>query len=171
MHASAIYQLAYEIIINGEIAEVRQNNTGGAKSLHACKHFSAGEMFCTFQAEAVLPAATYLTIQVEENEHISLLPEYLRYTNHSCSPNLFFDTSRLIVECIKSIEPGEELTFFYPSSEWEMAQSFECCCGTSACIGKIQGAAHLSNEVLAHYRLTHYITRKLKERSSLKITA
>jgi hypothetical protein len=35
----------------------------------------------------------------------------------------------------KGIEVGQELTFFYPSTEWDMAQGFECICGTATCRG------------------------------------
>lgn len=30
---------------------------------------------------------------------------------------------------LRDIQPGDELSFFYPSTEWEMAQGFECKCG------------------------------------------
>lgn len=29
----------------------------------------------------------------------------------------------------KGIEKGGDITFFYPSTEWDMAQGFECGCG------------------------------------------
>jgi hypothetical protein len=45
-----------------------------------------------------------------------------------------------------------------------MAQPFECCCGTKECLGTIQGAAHLSNEVLSKYTLTEFIQQKIKSR-------
>ncbi|MGC4035564.1 MAG: SET domain-containing protein-lysine N-methyltransferase [Chitinophagaceae bacterium] len=93
-----------------------------------------------------------------------MLPEYLRYTNHSCAPNIFFDTAKLEVVCLRPVQVGEEMTFFYPSSEWDMAQPFECCCGTKECLGTIQGAKYLSDEVLKTYTLTDYIQHKLKTR-------
>jgi hypothetical protein len=164
MHSSSLHQPAYEVIIADEIAEVRQENTTGAKSLHAKQSFLPGAILCKFNAEAILSTATYLTVQLDDDEHISLLPEFLRYTNHSCAPNIFFDTTRLEVACIKEISPGDELAFFYPSSEWDMAQPFKCCCGTDQCIGTIQGAAHLAGTILNKYRLTDYIQRKLKAR-------
>jgi hypothetical protein len=38
---------------------------------------------------------------------------------------------------------GEELTFFYPSTEWDMDQGFSCFCGSKACLGYISGAKHM----------------------------
>lgn len=41
-----------------------------------------------------------------------------------------------------------------------MAQQFDCLCGTDKCLGEIQGAAHLSLNVLKNYNLTEYIKQK-----------
>jgi len=38
-----------------------------------------------------------------------------------------------------------------------MAQEFDCNCGRPNCIGLIQGAADISNEVLKKYKLTDFI--------------
>jgi len=63
--------------------------------------------------------------------------------------------------CLKSLKPGDELTFFYPSTEWEMVQPFSCQCGNPDCLQVIMGAAHLSTETLEKYRLTDFIKNKL----------
>lgn len=164
MKSFTLQQPAYDIVFSEDIAEVRQAADSGAKSLHAKQSFQPGDILSKFYPEAILSVATYLTIQLDEKEHISILPEYLRYTNHSCSPNIFFDTTSLEVVCLQPVQPGDQLVFFYPSSEWDMAQPFDCCCGSSQCLGKIQGAAHLSNEVLNKYRLTDFIQQKLSSR-------
>ena len=61
-------------------------------------------------------------------QHIELLPPYLMYTNHSCDPNIIFNTSSHDYEAIKDIQLGDELCFFYPSTEWEMNCPFDCLC-------------------------------------------
>ena len=165
MISSTLPQPAYDIVFSEDIAEVRQAAESGAKSLFAKKAFNPGDVLAKFYPEAILSTATYLTIQLDEKEHISILPEYLRYTNHSCSPNIFFNTATLEVVCLYPVEAGEELTFFYPSSEWDMAQPFDCCCGSKDCLGSIQGAAHLSDAVLEKYTLTDFIQQKVKARS------
>lgn len=53
--------------------------------------------------------------------------------NHSCDPNVAFDLSssdpnEWHVRALRRIEPGETVTFFYPSTEWDMDQPFTCEC-------------------------------------------
>ncbi|KAF9146639.1 hypothetical protein BGX30_011831 [Mortierella sp. GBA39] len=56
------------------------------------------------------------------------------------------------------------LTFFYPSSEWEMDQSFPCWCGAEKCCKSIQGAKYLSTETMDRYYVTSHIRELLNER-------
>lgn len=164
MKSSTVSLLSYEIVFSEDIAEVRQAADSGAKSLYAKQAFRPGDILAKFYPEAILSNATYLTVQLDETEHISILPEYLRFTNHSCAPNIFFDTAKLEVVCLRPVSPGDEMTFFYPSSEWDMAQPFDCCCGKKECLGTIQGAKYLSDEVLKRYKLTDFIQHKVNSR-------
>lgn len=52
------------------------------------------------------------------------------YINHSCAPNVAMDVDRMVVRALEDIAIGEELSFFYPSTEWEMEQPFECWCNS-----------------------------------------
>nr|WP_293094449.1 SET domain-containing protein-lysine N-methyltransferase [Okeania sp. SIO2F4] len=88
-------------------------------------------------------------------------PECLQYINHSCNPNVFFDTENMVLIALRNIEIGEEFTFFYPSTEWSMDKGFSCICQTENCLGYIQGAAHLPLDVLTKYKLSVYIQQKL----------
>ena len=99
------------------------------------------------------------SVQVEERQHITLLPEYLSYTNHSCDPNVIMDVENLRMTALKDIEPGENLAFFYPSTEWDMSDEFECGCGAPNCLGRIRGAKYLDRELLRQYWLSPYIRR------------
>lgn len=146
-----------------EGTRVEENPQSGQRSLHATKAFKHGEVISPFRAEEELSSPTYLTLQKDDELHIKLLPSFLQYVNHSCSPSAFFDTTLMQFVALKDIEEGEELTFFYPSTEWVMAQAFECRCGSATCLGRIQGAAFLSAEILNNYRLTNFIQRKIKE--------
>jgi hypothetical protein len=96
------------------------------------------------------------------NQHVELLPSLLECTNHHCDPTAFFDTKNKQLICIKSINKGEEITFFYPSAEWDMDQSFICNCGSKDCIKTIKGAKYLSKNVLNNYQFTEFIQQKLK---------
>ncbi|MEO1431860.1 MAG: SET domain-containing protein-lysine N-methyltransferase [Cyanobacteria bacterium J06632_19] len=123
-----------------------------------------GDTIADFGIKAHLEKPNYLTVQIDDTEHILLEPEFLQYINHSCDPNVFFDTTNMVVTCLKTIEVGEAMTFFYPSTEWSMAQGFDCFCGSENCLKKIQGAAHLSPDIIDNYRFSEHIRKKLEFR-------
>jgi len=158
----------YRILSNHSIAEVRQNLVTNQKGLFALRHFEPEEKIQDFFAAKVLSAPTYLTVQVAFDKHILLEPEFLQYINHSCNPNVFFDTEQMKVIALRQIAPGGELTFFYPSAEWDMAQPFICHCGSINCLKEIRGAAHLSKKETSHYRLTNFIQQQLHDRKIRK---
>jgi hypothetical protein len=76
--------------------------------------------------------ATYSTVQTSANTHIELNSD-LVYINHSYNPSLIFDISNMEIRTTHEIKVGDELTFFYPSTEWDMVQLFECFFGESCC--------------------------------------
>ncbi|MDF5722862.1 MAG: SET domain-containing protein-lysine N-methyltransferase [Rhizonema sp. PD37] len=151
----------YKVSKVSSFAEVWESAIGGEKALHATVTLSPGDIICSFVSKQVLTEANYLSVQVNEHEHILLNPEFLQYINHSCEPNVFFDTKNMMVTCLRPIEIGEEMTFFYPSTEWQMSRPFKCFCQSPACLGYIQGAAHLQPKTLQKYKLTHFIQQKL----------
>ncbi len=123
-------------------------------------HFSQGDILCAFSARETLAEPNHLTIQLDENRHIHLDPEILQYINHSCDPTVSFDVTRMALVALKPLRPDDELTFFYPSTEWSMARPFVCYCRSAACIGKVHGAELLSNDILARYALSPFVRRK-----------
>ena len=151
------------LVSNHVFAEVWINATTGQQSLHATKNFMPGDIICSFDASGVFDTATYLTVQTGENKHITLLPEFLQYINHSCSPNVFFNTTTMQLTCLQSVKADEEFSFFYPSTEWKMVQPFECYCGSANCLQHITGAADLQPEIVKQYLFTDFIEGKLKE--------
>ena len=159
----------YLIISNHEIAEVRQKKNNRQNALFAIRAFQAGETISDFNAGTISSEPSYLTVQVGPSRHITLQPEFLQYINHSCGPNVFFDTTRMALIALKTIMPNEELVFFYPSTEWMMTQSFRCYCGQPGCLGEIRGAAYLSRQALKPYRLTDFIQQELARRTTRKV--
>lgn len=150
-----------------QVATVSFNEQTKQNSLHAAASFLPGEIICAFGAATVQKEASYLTIQTGTESHITLKPDFLQFTNHSCDPNAFFDTAKMELICLREINPGDEISFFYPSTEWEMAQPFVCNCGSEACIQLINGASHLSVNTLSKYKLTDFIKQQLKNKLSL----
>lgn len=154
----------YKVTKVSDFSEIWECPLSGAKSIHATTNFLPDHTISSFGAKEILPEPNYLTVQLNEHEHIMLSPVFLQYINHSCTPNVFFDTTNLLVSCLRKIEVGEEMTFFYPSTEYSMAQGFDCLCETKGCLKRIQGAANLHPDILLTYRLSDYIKHKLKTR-------
>lgn len=131
--------------------------------LISLKAFKKDSIICFFSAAEILREPNRYTLQTGVNKHIILSPLYLEYVNHSCEPNCFFDTTNFQFICLRDIERGEEFTFFYPSTEWEMEESFDCQCQTAACLGEISGAKYLSKSNINKYRFSDFIESKLKK--------
>ncbi|KAK5660971.1 hypothetical protein OQA88_12346 [Cercophora sp. LCS_1] len=116
---------------------------------------------CTIASEP-----TYATVQFGRDMHLNLNSDLL-YINHSCEPSLIFDTTRLVVIAgPKGLQPGDELTFFYPSTEWHMAQPFDCLCGKETCRGRISGARDMTAEQLQGVLLNKHIYELLDEQKA-----
>ena len=160
---------AYQIVSNHEIAEVRLNEFNQQKALFSLRNWKAGEIIAGFTAGTISAEPTYLTVQVGIRKHITLQPEFLQYINHSCDPNVFFDTTSMQLVALKEVPEGGEMTFFYPSTEWKMTQTFNCFCGSPVCIGDIRGAAFLSKEAREKYRFTDFIQQQLAKRAARKV--
>ncbi|KAK8039807.1 galactose-proton symport [Apiospora rasikravindrae] len=108
---------------------------------------------------------TYATVQFGKDKHLDLNSDLL-YINHSCEPSLIFDTANLhILAGPNGIKAGEELTFFYPSTEWVMAQPFDCLCGKPTCRGRIAGARDMTKKQLEGLWINGHIRELLEEKA------
>ena len=79
------------------------------------------------------------------------------YLNHSCDPNACIRGLEIVA--IRRVRKGEQLTFNYNTTEYEMASPFRCHCGSFACAGEIRGFKHLGRA--ARERLRPYLSRHL----------
>lgn len=145
------------VVGEGGWGEVRTCASTGHKALHALREYAPGDVLCAFSHRAALDKPNYLTVQVGAARHILLAPKWLETINHSCAPNVFFNTRDLRLKALTPLRVGDELSVFYPSTELSMDAPFECLCGSAACLGTIQGAAHLSTEQRARYRLNAHL--------------
>jgi hypothetical protein len=146
-------------------AALYQNERSGEKSLHAAINIRAGNIFATFEVGEIRTAPDKYTLQVNDSTHILLCPEALQYMNHSCNPNVFFNTTSFELSAIRDISKGNELTFFYPSTEWLMESPFNCYCGAEDCLHQIQGASFLSAELINRFKFTDFILKKFQNRT------
>jgi hypothetical protein len=137
--------------------EIRVRPGDGHKALHARRAFAPGDTLLEFTARATLDEPAVHSVQVSQTGHILLEPEFLEYTNHSCLPNVIFDVDQMVVTAVAPIQPGDEIVYFYPSTETSMKQPFFCGCHSAHCLGFIEGADHLPVEVLERYELADHV--------------
>jgi SET domain len=163
--------LAY-VVIDAEDPrfEIRELQPEGHRALFSRKNFQIGEAIHPFGASQTLTQPDRYTVQTAAaDRHIILDPEFLLYINHHCRPNCFFDLRTMQLRAVAPIRQGDEFTFFYPSTEWAMSEAFQCHCGSTHCLGRVQGAAYLDEEKLSNYDLSDHIKdlvwlRKLEQR-------
>jgi len=127
------------------------------RSLVSKRAYSKGELICEIPTEKIVNKANRFTVQISQDKHTDV--GKLAALNHSCDPNVFLDTENLLMYACKDIDKGDELSFFYPSTEWEMDAPFICLCGASNCIHVVAGARFLPISVLEH----HYLSKHIRE--------
>ncbi|KFZ07239.1 hypothetical protein V501_06632 [Pseudogymnoascus sp. VKM F-4519 (FW-2642)] len=151
---------------HGSIQEVVINEAAfTSKSLSKITVAPYG-VFAKIDFPPATPASepTYATVQQGRDTHLNLNSD-LVYINHSCDPSLILDIPSLsFLAGPRGLSPGDELTFFYPSTEWSMAQPFTCFCSSPACRGVINGAGSMSQKSLEGIYLNGYIRDMLAER-------
>ena len=87
--------------------------------------------------------------------------------NHSCDPNCYVDFDSLCLVALKDIAPGEELTFNYNASEYDLVDqgcAFLCCCGAVNCVRHLRGFKYLSSEQKRRIKplLSPFLEKKMK---------
>ncbi|KAI5245559.1 hypothetical protein E4T43_03113 [Aureobasidium subglaciale] len=124
-------------------------------------------LFSPITAFTPHPHAEWHTLQVSATSHISLDSAYT-YLNHSCAPSLEIDTEKMQVRVARDreLKVGDALSFFYPSTEWEMDRGFECLCGEEGCVGQVKGAKDMSKEELNKWFINGYIWSLVEERDA-----
>ena len=136
--------------------QVEPGGSAYGARLIATTPFWAGQLIYRITHYQVTQQPTYQTIQVGPDAHIEELG-VLAYLNHACRPTVFVDTTALAVVAARDIAAGDELTFFYPSTEWDMARPFVCLCGAPECIRLVAGAKYLSLDTLSRYFINPHI--------------
>jgi hypothetical protein len=69
----------------------------------------------------------------------------------------------MLVFAARNMEARDELTFFYPSTEWEMSSPFICLCGAPNCIHVVAGARFLALSTLEGHFLNYHIRQLMTE--------
>ena len=119
--------------------------------------YKKGEVICSMPSENIVDKPTRFTVQISKDKHTHV--GKLAALNHSCDPNVILDTEGMVMIARRDIEKGEELSFFYPSTEWEMQAPFICLCGATNCIHVVAGARFLPLSTLE----AHYLSKHVRE--------
>jgi hypothetical protein len=67
---------------------------------------------------------------------------FWRYMNHACDPSTVIRDRAVVA--LRDIAAGDDVTFDYNTTEWDMAEPFACRCGSARCVGTVRGARHLT---------------------------
>ncbi|GAB3151189.1 SET domain-containing protein [Amycolatopsis sp. NPDC004378] len=105
-----------------------------------------------FTLEGELTATpTRYTVQLDASRHVDMpagcpLEEvldryYWRFMNHACEPVAVIRDREVL--SLRPIPAWAEITFHYASTEYDMAEPFECRCGADRCDGVVQGFRYL----------------------------
>jgi len=113
-------------------------------SLTAAVDRQAGSSLLQCSPQEIQTTRTWRTVQIGPGKHVK--NEFLAYADHSCDPNSVFRIETLSLVAIRDIHEGDQITFFYPGSEVELAQAFTCQCSAPWCLGQIQGGFYLSHK-------------------------
>lgn len=143
---------------------------GEARSVIATEAIGKGMEILRIKGTLVRVPSRY-SVQVDDHLHIEPPADEIRedardehpwrFLNHACNPNAGLDGLRLVA--LRGIARGEQITFDYNTSEYEMATPFTCACGV--CGGKkIRGFKFLADEerVALYPRLAAHLRRHLE---------
>src|SRR5882724_3974920 len=118
----------------------------GRKGLFALASIAKDEILIDLNGEETLPSPTRRSLQIGEGKHAFGSEATVGYLNHGCEPNAFLDFSCLCVRALKDIRAGEEVKINSAATENEMHDSFQCDCGTPACLRMIRGFKFLTRD-------------------------
>lgn len=129
------------------------------RTLVTKRAYKKGEVICAMPSEDIRDKPNRYTVQIARDRHTHV--GKLAALNHSCDPNVILDTENMEMVACRDIEKGEELYFFYPSTEWQMDAPFICLCGSANCINVVAGARFLPLSTLERHYLNPHIREEM----------
>jgi hypothetical protein len=134
--------------LDPRLAVLRSN---GQFQVVALAPIARGETLLYVNGRVVDRPSRY-SVQIGAHEHVDPpVPDDLaddmdrhawRFLNHSCEPNAVLRGRTLVAQ--RDIARGDEVTFDYATTEYEMAEPFACGCGAARCRGLIRGFTALT---------------------------
>lgn len=122
-------------------------NTSIGKGVRTLSKIEKNTKILTFGGVIESVPSKY-SLQVSETTHIcSYGNDISDFVNHSCNPNCYIQFLDLLtITAIRDIEPNEELSFNYLTTELEMSNPFICSCGNDNCYKTIKGFKFLDQK-------------------------
>jgi SET domain-containing protein len=143
----------------GTTSSVAVVRAGGEYRLIANRPVVAGEHLFSIVGEQSGRPTKY-TVQVGRGVHIDVPAEYgfeaildlfyWRFMNHGCAPTVAIRGREVVA--LRAIDFGQEITFNYNTTEYDMAEPFACRCGSDRCAGLVRGFRHLPADERARLR-------------------
>ncbi|MFO7711466.1 MAG: SET domain-containing protein-lysine N-methyltransferase [Candidatus Woesearchaeota archaeon] len=78
-------------------------------------------------------------------------------------PNGYIDFDDLAYRAKRPIRKGEELTFNYLTTEWDLAEKFNCDCGSNNCYEEIKGFKYLTLNQKKELEPSPFLKKKLND--------
>jgi SET domain len=145
--------LLSNILPSNRVALVNDGCSIHGTSLVANVPFRRGDLILPLIGR--LSVRSYRTIQIDGSTHLD--GDLMAFMNHSCRPTSIVQVQAMGVRAAVDLKQGDEITFFYPSTEWDMVRPFECLCGADDCVGFVAGAQYLSTDILRRYFINPHI--------------
>jgi hypothetical protein len=112
---------------------VKEDRTGDA--LYAARTYRPGEIVLDFAEVEWRPRRDRHSVQHPCGSH--LYHPVLAMVAHSCDPNCEIEVMGRVLVALKTIAPGDLVSFDYGTTESHLAHPFDCLCGYSGCRGRI----------------------------------
>jgi hypothetical protein len=140
--------------------------------LLSARTVSRDERLLVIEGELTSTPTRY-SVQVGPSSHVDLPADhrleeildkfYWRFMNHSCEPNAVIRGREIY--SLRALEPWEEVTFNYNTTEYDIAEPFDCCCGNPCCSGRICGFRYLPGAEQERLRphLAHHLLSVLDD--------
>lgn len=153
------------LVCDSALVGIRVARNG--RHLIAIRPIAQGTRIFTITGREIA-APTRYSVQVGASLHLDqdcardeldLVSRYFwRYLDHSCEPTSVIRDREVMA--IRDIAEGDLVTFDYNTTEYDMAEPFQCHCGSDRCVGVVRGARHLSPAQLA--RVAHLMPAYLR---------
>jgi hypothetical protein len=135
---------ASESSVSGNSAKKQWKNAGAQYARHATTDIGKDDVIIDLiKLMKRAPHPSVKTLQLGEGYHYES-SEGLLGMNHHCSPNGYICFDDLTYRALCDVSEGDELTFHYCTTEFELANPFDCLCGSPDCLGWVGGFEYLN---------------------------